>query len=131
MTVPPLQYDERLSEHTLKRVLDAWLQAQGWSTHVAWRKIHGIDIEARRDAERWIIEVKGMGKLNPMRVNYFLAILGETLQRMNDPEAKYSIALPDLPQFRGLWDRLPDLAKQRTQISALFVDTDGNVHAKV
>jgi hypothetical protein len=60
-----------------------------------------------------------------MRVNYFLAILGETLQRMSDSNAKYSIALPDMKQYRGLWERLPKLAKERTGISILFVKEDG------
>jgi len=40
---------------------------------------------------------------------------------------RYSIALPDLPQFRGLWSRLPSLAKSRTQITALFVKASGEV----
>ena len=62
-----------------------------------------------------------------MRVNYFLAILGETLQRMSDPDANYSIALPDMPQFHGLWERLPMLAKERTKITALFVTRSGEV----
>jgi hypothetical protein len=62
-----------------------------------------------------------------MRVNYFLAILGEILQRMSDPEAKYSIALPDLGQFRNLWARLPELAKSRTGITILFVNADGDI----
>lgn len=60
-----------------------------------------------------------------MNVNYFLTILGEILQRMEDPYAKYSIALPDIQQFRNLWDRLPLLAKVRTGITALFVDENG------
>ncbi|BDG48321.1 hypothetical protein PspKH34_28820 [Parageobacillus sp. KH3-4] len=54
-----------------------------------------------------------------LNVNYFLTILGEILQRMEDPYAKYSIALPGIQQFLKLWDRLPLLAKMRT---ALFVD---------
>jgi hypothetical protein len=62
-----------------------------------------------------------------MRVNYFLAILGETLQRMDDPRAKYSIALPDVQQFRTLWQRFPHTAKERTEITALFVSEDGKV----
>ena len=74
-----------------------------------------------------IIEVKGSGSLNPMRVNYFLCILGELLQRMDDPTARYSIALPDLKQFRNLWLRLPDLAKQRSTIDAIFVSEDGMI----
>jgi hypothetical protein len=62
-----------------------------------------------------------------MNVNYFLAVLSETLQRMDDPHAKYSIALPDVKQFRNLWNRLPLLAKKRTGITALFIDEQGNV----
>lgn len=77
--------------------------------------------------QRWIIEAKGCGSLNPMRVNYFLGILGELLQRMNDTDARYSIALPDITQYRRLWQRLPELAKSRTTISALFVGAGGSV----
>jgi hypothetical protein len=75
----------------------------------------------------WVIEVKGQGTLDAMRVNYFLAVLGELLQRMDDGNARYSIALPDLSQFRRLWQRLPSLAKERTRISALFVGVSGRV----
>jgi hypothetical protein len=62
-----------------------------------------------------------------MRVNYFVVILGEVLQRMENPAARYSIALPDMRQFRGLWARLPSLAKKRLGITALFVGEDGEV----
>lgn len=118
---------EALSEDEIKEVLVDWLSNQGWKCHVAWGNRPGIDIEARRAKERWIIEVKGPGSRPPMRVNYFLGILGETLQRMDDPNARYSIALPELPQYRGLWERLPSLAKVRTTITMLFVDSRGNV----
>lgn len=116
-----------LSEDEIKQVLDHWLQGAGWDTAVAWGHTPGIDVEASKPGRRWVIEVKGPGSRQPMRVNYFLAILGETLQRMDDPSAQYSIALPDLPQYRGLWDRLPALAKSRTGISVLFVDTQGKI----
>lgn len=119
--------DDALSEDALKRSLRAWLQGQGWQVAVAWGKSHGADIEAARDGKHWVIEVKGLGSRNAMRLNYFLAILGEALQRMNGPSAKYSIALPDIQQFDRLWQRLPLLAKSRTGITALLVDPDGNV----
>ena len=115
------------SEDEVKKALENRLSAQGWSLEIKWAKQQGIDIHAKRDSERWIIEVKGGGSLQPMRVNYFLGVLGETLQRMDDPNAKYSIALPNLRPFRNLWERLPVLARQRTQISALFVSRDGLV----
>lgn len=116
-----------LSEDTIKHAVERWLQANGWKTRIAWGKEPGIDIEARRGSERWIIETKGSGKYPPMRVNYFLGVIGELLQRMDDPGAKYSIAFPDLKQFRRLWQRLPYLAKSRTTITALFVDENGDV----
>lgn len=118
---------ENLSEDQLKHILAKWLEDDGWKVSVAWAKERGLDIEAKRGNERWCIEAKGCGSLQPMRVNYFIGILGETLQRMGDPKARYSIALPDLKQFRGLWDRLPSLAKKRTSISAIFVRADGTV----
>jgi hypothetical protein len=119
--------EEHLSEDAIKEILESWLVAQGWNVKVAWGHVHGIDVEATKENSRWIIEAKGQGSLNPMRVNYFLGILGETLQRMEDPNAKYSIALPDIQQFRNLWRRLPFLAKSRTGITAIFVDENGNV----
>lgn len=124
----PKNHDlEALSEDEIKTVLEAWLETEGWHSAIAWGNARGIDIDARREADRWIIEVKGPGSRQPMRVNYFIGILGETLQRMDDPRARYSIALPDLPQYRRLWDRLPALAKSRTQISIIFVAKDGNI----
>ncbi|MBN1142626.1 MAG: MarR family transcriptional regulator [Deltaproteobacteria bacterium] len=118
---------DALSEDKVKGVLETWLKAQGWDTKIAWGNAQGIDIDAHLGPERWIIEVKGPGSRQPMRVNYFIGILGETLQRMSDSEARYSIAFPDLPQYRGLWDRLPHLAKKRTGISLLLVTEAGTV----
>jgi hypothetical protein len=120
-----------LSEDEIKKVLKVWLSEQGWSVKIAMGQAPGIDIDATRGNERWIIEVKGTGSRPQMRVNYFLCILGETLQRMDDPSALYSLALPDLEQFKKLWRRLPILAKNRTQISVLFVSKSGAVvHVK-
>lgn len=84
--------------------------------------------DARKDGKRWLIEVKGPGSRQPMRVNYFLGILGEALQRMNDPNARYLIALPDMDQYRRLWNRLPQLAKERATIDLLLINSDGNIH---
>jgi len=116
-----------LSEDALKKALEGWLSSAGWTTEIAWGRKHGVDVRATRRNETWLFEVKGIGSLSAMRVNYFIGILGETLQRMKDPAAKHSIALPDVPQFRGLWNRLPALAKKRTEITMLFVSASGSV----
>jgi hypothetical protein len=115
------------SEDDVKRGVEAWLVASGWQVQVKWGRDKGIDIEATKDGARWIIEAKGCGSRDQMRGNYFVSLLGELLQRMNDPDARYAVALPDMKQFRGLWARLPDLAKARARISVLFVDAAGHV----
>lgn len=127
VVLPTSNGGNQLSEDEAKEALRLWLESAGWATEIAWGRTRGIDIEAKRGTERWVIEVKGIGSRPEMRVNYFIGMLGETLQRMNDEAAKYSIAVPDVAQFRGLWARLPDIAKARTTITALFVGPDGAV----
>jgi hypothetical protein len=126
----PKNGEYSLSEDVIKKHLENWLIENGWKVQIAWGHSRGIDIHATRENKRWIIEVKGEGSRPQMRVNYFLSILGEILQRMDDPEAKYSIALPDIKQFRLLWERFPSLAKKRTGISILFVDSNGKISYK-
>ena len=118
-------------EQFIHETMIMYLEGKGYTKVVNASKLweHGVDIKVRnKDYSRyWIIEVKGPGSRQAMRVNYFIAILGETLQRMTDSNARYSIALPDLEQFRRLWERLPQLAKERTTIDVIFVDEDGNI----
>lgn len=116
-----------MQEDDVKKVITDELKNNGWVCQVAWGHAKGSDIVATRGNEKWIIEVKGPGSRNPMRVNYFISILGETLQRMDDDKARYSIAFPDLEQYRKLWDKLPLLAKQRTTIDLILVDNNGNI----
>ncbi len=118
---------EPLQEEDIKNILTQKLMSEGWFVKTAWGHTPGVDIDARRDKERWLIEIKGPGSRQPMRVNYFLSILGEMLQRMDDPNARYTIALPDMEQYRRLWERLPKLAKERTTIDIIFVDPDGGI----
>ena len=116
-----------LPEKRIKQILEVFLITQGWNTKIAWGFTHGIDIEAKRNTDRWIIEV-GVSKLgNPTIISSFVSVLGKILQRMDDPECKYSIALPDTEPFRRLWERLPILVKDRTEITALFVNHAGTV----
>ena len=113
---------DQLDEDDVKRALVRWLGHENWTSSVAWGQQQGTDVEATRGNERWVIEAKGCGSRDQMRGNFFKIVLGDALRRMDDPEARYSIALPDMRQYRRLWDRLPALAKRRTRVSALFVE---------
>jgi len=122
-----MEENENLSEDELKMILKNHLEQEGWKVEVAWGKKTGVDIDAYRNNKRWIIEAKGCGSRSAMRVNYFISALGELLQRMNDDNAIYSIALPNMKQYKKLWDKLPDLAKQKNKISCLFVNKNGQI----
>ena len=115
------------TEKRIKRALETYLKYQGWNSNIAWGTTHGIDIEAKQGQNRWIIEVGGWQYLEDDPANSFVSLLGKVLQRMDDADARYSIALPDLEPFRRLWDRLPGLAKSRVRITALFVNPEGTV----
>ncbi len=110
-----------LTEDQVKAAVTAVLQAAGWSVDVRWGHAPGIDIEARRGAERLMLEAKGEGSRSAMRVNYFLGALGELLQRMDSPDAVYGLVLPAHRQFVRLVLRLPDWVKARLDLRFFLV----------
>jgi hypothetical protein len=110
-----------MKEDNIKQKLEHYLKGQGWSVDVAYGRKKGMDILAEKGSKKWVIEVKGLGSRPPMQNNYFLYVLGETLQRMNCHQTRYSIALPDTEKFRRLWNELPALAKERTKIDCIFI----------
>jgi hypothetical protein len=48
-----------LEEDEVKELLRRYLEAQNWKVEIKMGKIRGIDIEARKESARWIIEAKG------------------------------------------------------------------------
>jgi hypothetical protein len=125
---PQLHDLEPLSEDFVKRAVGGWLRDHGWETIITWGRERGIDIQAHRLTDQWIIEAKGCGISPQVQGNFFLNGLSELLQRMSDPTIRYSLAFPDLPRYRGLWERLPALVKERLRLSMLFVEKTGAVH---
>ncbi len=68
-----------LGEDTIKRSLEAALSAEGWKVKTSMGRKHGIDIIATDKQDHvMLIEAKGEGSRNAMRVNYFLMVLGES-----------------------------------------------------
>lgn len=114
---------DRVTEDEVKEAVRAHLAADGFAVEVAWGRTPGIDILARHaDGRRYVIEAKAeVGIAGAQQHNYFVGMLGELIQRMDDPEATYAIALPDNRQYRGLVNRLPGLAKRRMTLAVFWV----------
>lgn len=115
-----------ITEDDVKAAVAHWLEAKGFEVAVAWGHDPGIDIEAQRGEERWVIEAKGTGGYDQMSRNYFFCVIGSLLQRMTDEHAHYALAMPDVPPFINLVVRFPELARRRTQLSFLLVRRDGD-----
>jgi len=116
-----------ITEDHVKNALKSHLENNNWTCEIAWGTEKGIDIKATKNNQHWVIEVKGEGSRTQMRGNFFLAVLGEILQRMENKSTKYSIAFPAMQRYKKLWDNLPQLAKERLNITCFFVDRENNV----
>jgi hypothetical protein len=116
-----------MPEDLVKTAVAKHLEALGYKVKLIMGKAPGIDIDARRVDERLVLEAKGEAALNAQQVNYVLGALGELLQRMDDPAARYGLALPDNAQYRKLISGLPTLMRERLKFVAFFVGIDGNV----
>jgi hypothetical protein len=118
-----------IAEDDVKRAIGKLLQSRRFAVTIAWGRSRGIDIEARRGAERWVIEAKGSAPPGAQQVNYFLGAPGELVQRMADDVARYGLALPEGPQYRGLVRRLPRVARRRLDLTVFFVRREGDAFA--
>lgn len=118
---PVVRPGDLLSEDEVKAAVRDHLEAAGYKVSVAWGRRTGVDIDAAGPDGRLLIEAKGAVALQPQQHNYFLGAIGELVQRMSDPQARYGLALPDNPQYRGLVQRLPDLVWERLRLVVFFV----------
>lgn len=124
----PVQVAGPISEDEVKRAVRDHLVVQGFEVRVAWGRVPGIDIEATHpDGRRWVIEAKAeKGVTGAQQHNYFVGALGELVQRMDDPTARYALALPDNRQYRGLVTRLPAYARDRLALAVFWVSREGD-----
>lgn len=74
--------------------------------------------------ETWIIEVKG--KTAQIGLD-FKTCLGQLLMRMNNPEYKYAIAIPDIIDYHQQMNKIPALVLQRLNLHIFIISQDGNV----
>lgn len=119
--VVPAQPGDLLTEDEVKTAVRDHLQARGYRVTVAWGQRPGIDIAANKDSDRILIEAKGEVLSSQQQGNYFLNALGELIQRLDDPGARYGLALPDNKRYRGLVKRLPALARDRLDLVVYMV----------
>jgi hypothetical protein len=74
--------------------------------------------------EEWLVEAKG--KTSDIGLD-FRTGLGQLLQGMKEPNRKYGLAVPDIPQFVAQCNRVPERVRELLQIHWLIVGEDEGV----
>lgn len=115
-----------MREKQVEQCIRKHLANHGWCVKPR-NGAQGIDIEATKEAREAIIEVKGWGIHSTAMRNNFYAVLGQILKDMNNPNAEYYVAFPEIHPYTKLWGNLPNLAKQKTSVKAIWVDSTGNI----
>lgn len=97
-----------LDEDTVKTSVADFLRSRGYTVSVGKKRERGADMRATKDGLKLIVEAKGEGSRSEMFNNFFISILGEVLQRMNEQAAEYGIALPAHRKYARLIEELSD-----------------------
>lgn len=85
-----------------------------------------IDLRHPGTGMRWVVEAKGDTKQNSGLD--FKTGLGQLFLRMSDPDAKYGIAVPDIPRFQAFCASFPERLRASLNIHWIFVDANANLY---
>lgn len=124
---PSITVSETTDEDYIKAKVKSYAEGKGWQvTSIAWALQSGPDLVATKDGRSWFIEAKGAGKKGVQFKYYlssFLTGLGQLVTRMTSPDGKYSLAVPDIPAYRSMWERRVSQWLQETlNLTMIFVD---------
>jgi len=86
-----------------------------------------LTCEHPQTGERWHIEAKG--KTSACGLD-FRTCLGQLVQGIRDREARYGVALPEIPQYAAQIDRVSDWVIEALHIHWLLVSPEGIVSVK-
>lgn len=114
-----IKYRFRKGGNELPCLIKNWLEEKGWVTVE-----HNRYIEASKEERRWYIDIYQTTRGRKMPLPNKLT---EVIQKMDDKDATYSVALVDSPIYRKQWNELPEVAKERLKISVLLADRLGHV----
>jgi len=74
--------------------------------------------------QRWVVEAKGETSDTGLD---FRTGLGQLIQGMGDPEARYALAMPDTPKFAGQRQRVPEWVREALSLHWILVSEDGEL----
>ncbi|NLX83217.1 MAG: hypothetical protein GXZ04_05310 [Clostridiales bacterium] len=80
--------------------------------------------EHAQTKDRWVIEAKG--KTTSIGLD-FRTGLGQLLQRMDQEEVNYAVAVPDISAFVKQVNQLPPWVRKALNLHIIYVNEEGNI----
>lgn len=81
-------------------------------------------IIASNEMDKWIINVNGVKR---GRKQSLPSRIVDVIKKMNDCDAKYSIAFNDTTSYRKAWKEIPDQVKSSLKMSVILADKNGKI----
>lgn len=113
--------DEFPSEAFVQKSVERYFKNQGFSI---LEKIPYLDVHAKKEDEEWRVECKGKTSVIGLDLD---TGIGQILRRMNDENANYAVAIPDIPGFRNATARLPKRVRRILNLHWIWVKENGEV----
>jgi DNA-binding transcriptional MocR family regulator len=115
-----------ITEDEVKIAMKNHLERNDHEVAVIFGQAEGIDIEARSEDGRILIEARGEAASPQQATDHFLSALGAIVRWMTDPDARYGLALPDNKVYRELVQKLPSLGRSRLNLTVFYVKRDAD-----
>ena len=111
------------NEGFVQNTIESYFDKKGFiKESISYTDYAGVHMETQ---ERWRVEAKGLTSNVGLD---FRTGLGQLIQRMDDPNANYGIAIPDIPSYLRQVEQIKPWVREKFQLHILFINENGGVH---
>ena len=109
-------------EGFIQNTLESYFDKKGFIVEsIPYTDYAGIHMET---GEKWRIEAKGFTSNVGLD---FRTGLGQLIQRMDDPNANYGIAIPNIPSYIRQVEQIRPWVRKKFELHVLVVSEEGDV----
>lgn len=111
------------NEGFVQNTIESYFDKKGFiKESIPYTDYAGVHMETR---EKWRVEAKGLTGNVGLD---FRTGLGQLIQRMDDPNANYGIAIPNIPSYLRQVEQIKPWVREKIQLHILVINEDGGVY---
>lgn len=109
------------NEGFVQSAIEKFFEAQGF-TRLEVKHVDLVCVNTSN--EKWVIEAKGDSSSVGVDFN---TGLGQILKRMDEPNCKYAMAVPNIPKYINQLNKVPMRVRKLLGLNWIIVSEDGTV----